>query len=85
MVGADNSYIQDIMWRFLKFSFLFIIVAVIAGVGMGVWVLYDSKTTNPHNYATIGDIPTPWFYLNTDADKLFPNCFYYKATELRHF
>ena len=35
---------------------------VVAAGGFCVWVLFGSKTSNPHNYATIGDIPTPWGY-----------------------
>ena len=35
---------------------------MVVGVGAGLWFLFGSKTSNPHNYATVGDIPTPWGY-----------------------
>ena len=41
---------------------------VVAAGGVGVWVLFGSKTSNPHNYATIGDIPTPWGYDRVSGD-----------------
>ena len=39
---------------------LFLIAIMV--VGYGVWILLGSKTSNPNNYKTIGDIPTPWGY-----------------------
>lgn len=46
----------------LKRIFLVMFLLVVAAGGFCVWVLFGSKTSNPHNYATIGDIPTPWGY-----------------------
>ena len=34
----------------------------VAVAGAGLWILYGFKTSNPHNYATVGDIPAPWGY-----------------------
>ena len=39
---------------------LFLIAIMV--VGYGAWILHGSKTSNPNNYKTIGDIPTPWGY-----------------------
>jgi hypothetical protein len=39
--------------------FVLILVTVFA-LGYGAWILLGSKTSNPNNYKTIGDIPTPW-------------------------
>ena len=46
----------------MKRIFLVMFLLVVAAGGFCVWVLFGSKTSNPHNYATIGDIPTPWGY-----------------------
>ncbi len=37
-------------------------------IGYGVWILYGSKTSNPNNYKTIGEIPTPWGYKRINND-----------------
>lgn len=39
---------------------LFLIAIMV--VGYGAWILLGSKTSNPNNYKTIGDIPMPWGY-----------------------
>lgn len=39
----------------IALSLLFVIM-----IGYGIWILYGSNTSNPNNYKTIGDIPTPW-------------------------
>ena len=31
-------------------------------IGYGAWIILGSKTSNPNNYKTIGEIPTPWGY-----------------------
>lgn len=46
----------------LKWFIVAVLLLVAAGAGVGLWLLYGSKTTNPHDYATIGDIPTPRGY-----------------------
>ena len=43
-------------------------LAVIAVGGFCLWILYGSKTSNPNNYKTIGDIPVPWGYERISAD-----------------
>lgn len=45
---------------------LFLIAVMV--VGYGVWILLGSKTSNPNNYKTIGDIPTPWGYERINGD-----------------
>ena len=45
---------------------LFLIAIMV--VGYGVWILLGSKTSNPNNYKTIGDIPTPWGYERINGD-----------------
>lgn len=41
---------------------------VITVIGYGAWILLGSKTSNPNNYKTIGDIPTPWSYERIKGD-----------------
>ena len=48
--------------KLVKRILLGLFLLMFMGVCVGVWVLYGSKTSNPHNYATVGDIPTPWGY-----------------------
>lgn len=52
----------------MKRIVLVMFLLVVAAGGVGVWVLFGSKTSNPHNYATIGDIPTPWGYDRVSGD-----------------
>ena len=40
-----------------------ILLIVISVLSYGAWILLGSKTSNPDNYKTIGDIPTPWGYM----------------------
>ena len=47
----------------IALSLLFVIM-----IGYGIWILYGSKTSNPNNYKTIGDIPTPWGYQRINND-----------------
>ena len=50
------------MKKILKWTLWgFLLLVVVAG-GAGLWVLYGSKTSNPNNYKTIGDIPCPSGY-----------------------
>lgn len=48
--------------KLLKRLFLAMMLLCIMAVGAGLWLFFGSKTSNPHNYNTIGDIPTPWGY-----------------------
>ncbi len=48
--------------KFVKRLFLAMLLLGIIAVGAGLWLCFGSKTSNPHNYNTIGDIPTPWGY-----------------------
>lgn len=45
---------------------LFLIAVMV--VGYGAWILLGSKTSNPNNYKTIGDIPTPLGYERINGD-----------------
>ena len=56
------------MKKVVKWFFLCVAFLVVTAVGVGLWVLYGSKTSNPHNYATVGDIPTPWGYERISGD-----------------
>ena len=40
--------------------FLYVLLLAVTGGCAGLWLLYGSKTSNPYNYATVGDIPVPW-------------------------
>lgn len=48
--------------------FLALLLMAVLGLGYGAWILFGSKTSNPDNYATIGDIPTPWGYERINGD-----------------
>ena len=37
-------------------------------MGLGIWILFGSTTSNPCNYKSIGDIPTPWGYERIPGD-----------------
>ena len=50
------------MKKILKWTIIGTFLAVIAVGGFGLWILFGSKTSNPNNYKTIGDIPEPWGY-----------------------
>lgn len=54
--------------KIVKRLFTCVLLLIVAGVFAGLWLLYGSKTSNPHNYATIGDIPTPWGYDRVSGD-----------------
>ena len=45
-----------------------ILLIVISVLSYGAWILLGSKTSNPDNYKTIGDIPTPWGYERIKSD-----------------
>ena len=44
------------------------LLTVISVLGYGAWILLGSKTSNPNNCKTIGDIPTPWGYKRSTGD-----------------
>lgn len=50
------------MKKILKRTFLGLFLLAVAVGGAGLWVLYGSKTSNPNNKKTIGDITCPWGY-----------------------
>ena len=46
----------------IKKILIVLLLIVISALGYGAWILFGSKTSNPNNYKTIGDITTPWGY-----------------------
>ena len=50
------------MKRILKWTIVGAFLAAMAVGGFCLWILFGSKTSNPNNYKTIGDIPEPWGY-----------------------
>lgn len=44
------------------------VLAHIAAIGVGYWIWTNRGNSNPFNYKTIGDIPTPWGYERTDVE-----------------
>ena len=46
----------------IRIVLMVVLLVVIAALGYGAWILLGGKTSNPNNYATVGDIPTPWGY-----------------------
>ena len=54
--------------KIVKRLFTCVLLLIVACVCAGLWLLYGNKTSNPHNYATVGDIPTPWGYERIDGD-----------------
>ena len=61
--------------------FVLILVTVFA-LGYGAWILLGSKTSNPNNYKTVGDIPAPWGYERCEgSDSQY--CSYLRLLPLR--
>ena len=56
------------MKKILKWTFIGVFLTVLAVGGYGVWIMMGSKTSNPNNYDTIGDIPAPWGYKRINGD-----------------
>lgn len=56
------------MKKILKWTFVGTVLMAIVVGGFGLWILYGSKTSNPNNYKTIGDIPEPWGYKRICGD-----------------
>ena len=48
----------------------FVFVTGIITIGIYVWIVFVVEKSNPHNYATIGDIPTPDGYERIDGDDI---------------
>ncbi|MBO5615170.1 MAG: hypothetical protein J5932_03480 [Prevotella sp.] len=56
--------------KFVKWFFLSILLLLLVVGATGLWLLFGSRTSNPHNYKRIGDIPVPNGYervIGTDA------------------
>ena len=56
------------MKKILKWTIAGTFLTVIAVGGFGLWILFGSKTSNPNNYKTIGEIPEPWGYVRINGD-----------------
>ena len=54
--------------KIVKRLFICVLLLAVLGGCAGLWILYGSKTSNPHNYATVGDIPVPWGYERIAGD-----------------
>lgn len=54
--------------KIVRKFFLYVLLLAVMGGCAGLWLLYGSKTSNPHNYATVGDIPVPWGYERIAGD-----------------
>ena len=54
--------------KIVKRLFIGVLLLAVLGGCAGLWILYGSKTSNPHNYATVGDIPVPWGYERIAGD-----------------
>ena len=52
----------------IKKILIVLLLIIISVLGYGAWILFGSKTSNPNNYKTIGDIPTPWGYERIKGD-----------------
>lgn len=52
----------------IKKILIVLLLIVISVLGYGAWILLGSKTSNPNNYKTIGDIPTLWGYERVKGD-----------------
>jgi hypothetical protein len=55
------------MKKILKWTFLGTFLMAIVVGGYGLWILLGTKTSNPNNYKTIGEIPTPWGYKRVEG------------------
>jgi hypothetical protein len=54
--------------KIVKRIFWVLLLIAIAAFGYGGWILFGSSTSNPSNYRTIGEIPTPWGYERINGD-----------------
>lgn len=53
--------------KVMKRMFLGLSALTIIVIGAGLWILMGSKTSNPNNYKTVGDISAPWGYERIDG------------------
>ena len=54
--------------KVMKKILIVTLLIVISVLGNVAWILLGSKTSNPNNYKTIGEIPTPWGYERIKGD-----------------
>ena len=54
--------------KIIKKVIILIVLIAIVIIGYVTWILLGSKTSNPNNYETIGEIPTPWGYERIKGD-----------------
>lgn len=54
--------------KLVKHTILGLLLLSIVGIGAGLWLFYGCKTSNPNNYATVGDIATPWGFERINGD-----------------
>lgn len=56
------------MKRIVKVLLCLLAVVLLGVILMGGWIYYGGKVSNCYNYATIGDIPTPFGYERISGD-----------------
>ena len=54
--------------KVIKKTLILIVFIAVIVVGYGAWILLGSMTSNPGDYKTIGEIPTPWGYERINGD-----------------
>ena len=54
--------------RTIKKILVALLLVAVLLLGYGVWIMLGSKTSNPNNYKTIGDVPAPWGYKRINGD-----------------
>ena len=54
--------------KIIRNVIILIVLIAIVIIGYVTWILLGSKTSNPNNYETIGEIPTPWGYERIKGD-----------------
>ncbi len=58
------------MRKIVKWTIAGLFLVTIAVGGYCLWILFGSKTSNPNNYKTVGDIPEPWGYERISGDDM---------------
>jgi hypothetical protein len=68
--------------KVMKKILIVTLLIVISVLGNVEWILLGSKTSNPNNYKTVGDIPAPWGYERCEgSDSQY--CSYLRLLPLR--
>lgn len=54
--------------KIIKWTLIVLVLLVGTAAAVGWWIVEGCKTSNPRNYTTIGDIPSPWGYERMEGD-----------------